>query len=70
MILAAIRGKGGESATGKTRHSALRREGNRGQGLLEDGMAHMFLPEDVKNKQAVLHDLLPGGIVVQTVSVF
>jgi hypothetical protein len=50
MILAAIQGKGGETATGKTRYSALRREGDRGQGLLEDGMAHMFLPEDVKSK--------------------
>jgi hypothetical protein len=51
MILAAIQGKGGETATGKTRYSALRREGDRGQGLLEDGMAHMFLPEDVKSNE-------------------
>jgi hypothetical protein len=65
MILAAIRGKGGETATGKTRHSALRRESDRGQGLLEDEMAHMFLPEDVKSKQAVLHDLPPESIVVK-----
>jgi len=28
---------------GKTRYSALRRESDRGQGLLEDGTAYMLL---------------------------
>jgi len=43
---------------GKTRYSALRRESDRGQGLLEDGMVHMFLSEDAMSKQNALRDLL------------
>lgn len=42
----------------KTRYSALRRESDRGQGMWEDRVAHMFLSEDAMSKQAVLHDLL------------